>query len=106
MLSLFLRSSGLGRARTILLGVGLSILCGGILLLTAASKTTTVVVDEDISRYWRTAYDILVRPAAARSPIEEAHGLVEANSLSGIPGGITFAQYDEIRAIPGVEVAA
>ncbi len=106
MLSLLLRSGGLSRARAILLGVGLSILSAGILLLTAASRTTTVVASEDISRYWRTTYDILVRPAAARSPIEEQYGLVEANSLSGISGGITFAQYEDIRAIPGVEVAA
>ena len=43
---------------------------------------------------------------ASRSPIEEKYGLVEANELSGIWGGITFDQYASITSIPGVDVAA
>ncbi|MDW8326618.1 MAG: ABC transporter permease [Anaerolineales bacterium] len=75
-------------------------------MVAAASQSMLVVVDRDLTNYWRTTYDILVRPSGARSPIEEDYGLVEANHLSGTSGGITFEQYEAIRNIPGVEVAA
>jgi cell division protein FtsX len=59
-----------------------------------------------LSRYWRTTYDILVRHPSAVPEIERQYGLVEANHLSGTPGGISFEQYELIRGIPEVEVAA
>ncbi|MFH1909447.1 MAG: hypothetical protein ABIL11_19050, partial [Chloroflexota bacterium] len=92
--------------RSVLLFLGLLAVSAGVLLVAAASQTRMVVVDRDLSRYWRTTYDILVRPGGARSPIEEKYGLVEANHLSGIWGGITFKQYEAIKSIPGVEAAA
>jgi len=92
--------------RSVLLFLGLLAVSAGGLLVAAASQTSIVVVDRVLSRYWRTTYDILVRPGGARSPIEEKYGLVEANHLSGIWGGITFKQYEAIKSIPGVEVAA
>lgn len=78
----------------------------GILLVVSASQTTLIVVEGELSQYWRTSYDILVRPANSTSPVEEKYGLVEANHLSGLWGGISYEQYNTIAAIPGVEVAA
>ena len=98
---LFMRS-----LRPILLALGLLTISAGAVLVIAAAQTTILVADHNLSQYWRTSYDILVRPADARSPIEEKYGLVEANHLSGLWGGITFEQYEAIKAIPGVEVAA
>lgn len=86
--------------------IGLLILCAGSLLIATASQTTVLTAEEDLSHYWRTTYDILVRPKDSRSQIEKTYGLVEANSLSGIWGGITFAQYEEIKSIPSVDIAA
>ncbi len=106
MLLLILPSIVQQRLRSALLMLGLLVVSAGVLLVAAASETTVVVVDQDLTRYWRTTYDILVRPAGARSAVEEKYGLVEANHLSGIAGGITLAQYEAIKAIPGVEVAA
>lgn len=94
------------RLRSVLLLLGLLAVSAGGLLVAAASQTTLVVAEGELSRYWRTTYDILVRPAGARSPIEEKYGLVEANHLSGLWGRITFKQYETIKSIPGVEVAA
>ena len=94
------------RLRLVLLALGLLALSIGVTLIAAASRTTVVAVDQDLSRNWRTTYDILVRPVGVRSSIEEQYGLVEANHLSGIWGGITFEQYGAIKSIPGVEVAA
>lgn len=64
------------------------------------------MAEQILSQYWRSTYDILVRPAGARSPIESQYGLVEPNHLSGISGGISISQYEAIKAIPDVEVAA
>ncbi len=92
--------------RSLLLLFGVLVVSGAFGLLTSAAETVQVIVDEDLAKYWRTTYDILVRPPGTRSTIEEKYGLVQANHLSGIPGGITFEQYEAISSIPGVEVAA
>ncbi|MBC7228726.1 MAG: hypothetical protein H5T61_16085, partial [Thermoflexales bacterium] len=95
-----------GSTLTVLLSLGLGALTTIMMLIASLSTGMLVIIEQDLSRFWRTTYDILVRPAGTRSPIEEKYGLVEANHLSGIPGGISFAQYEEIRDIPEVEVAA
>jgi hypothetical protein len=86
--------------------LGLFALSTCLTLMAVASESATLTATQELSRYWRTTYDILVRPSGFRSPIEEKYGLVEANYLSGINGGITITQYETIKAIPGVEVAA
>jgi len=88
------------------LGIGLWIVASGIVITAGLSQATELTVDQILGHYWRTTYDILVRPSGTRSPIEEKYGLVEANFLSGIAGGITIDQYEVIKTIPGVEVAA
>jgi len=75
-------------------------------LFVSAAETSKVTVDQNLAAYWRTSYDILVRPRGYRSAIEKKYGLVQANHLSGIPGGITLEQYEAIKSIPGVAVAA
>jgi len=55
---------------------------------------------------YRTAYDILVRPKGSALPLERAEGLVRDNYLSGLFGGITLKQYEQIQRLPGVDVAA
>jgi hypothetical protein len=76
------------------------------MLVVSASQTQLIVAQQSLNHFWRTNYDILVRPVGVHSPIEEKYGLVEANTLSGIWGGITLSQYEAIKSIPGVEVAA
>jgi len=94
------------RSRSSLLILGLTVLSVGVILIATGSETAVVTVEQDLARYWRTTYDILVRPTGTRSPIEDQYGLVQANHLSGIPGGISIPQYEAIQKIPGVEVAA
>jgi len=100
------RSIRRGGLRAALLTVGLLAVTMGGLLVAAASQTTLLTADRELRQYWRGSYDILVRPAGTRSSIEEEYGLVEANHLSGIWGGITFEQYAAIRDMPGMEVVA
>jgi putative ABC transport system permease protein len=96
-----------GRAlRVGLLALAVLVVSAAFGLFLSASETTAVQVDEALAQYWRTSYDILIRPPGSRTEIEAQYGLVESHYLSGIAGGITFNQYRAIRDIPGVEVAA
>ena len=75
-------------------------------LLTSAVATSRLDVQGTVEENYRTAYDILVRPAGTASDLEESEGLVQQNYLSGIYGGITMDQLRQIRSLPEVEVAA
>ena len=56
--------------RNLLLLFGVMVVSGAFGLLVSTAETTTVTVDQDLADYWRTTYDILVRPPGAVSPIE------------------------------------
>src|SRR5881397_1009919 len=59
-----------------------------------------------VQQNFRSAYDILVRPADSYTPLEQEQGLVAANFASGIFGGISLRQWHQIEDVPGVDVAA
>lgn len=75
-------------------------------LLTSAVATSQLQIHGTVQQNYRSAYDILVRPAGSRTKLEASQRLVQQNYLSGIYGGITMSQYRQIRQIPGVQVAA
>ncbi len=106
MVSLAIRQLIARRAATLLGALGLLTATLGFLLLAGTSRTTQAVVTGDIGRVWTGPYDLLVRPAGSRSDLEQQSGLVRPNFLSGLTGGITLAQLDKIRGIPGVKIAA
>jgi hypothetical protein len=93
-------------ARAAALGLGILVSAVSFTLLTAAIETGQLRVTGAISRNFRPAYDILVRPAGSFTDLERSRDLVQSNYLSGIFGGISFEQYRSIRGIQGVEVAA
>jgi putative ABC transport system permease protein len=79
----------------------------GFITLVGSAQTTQATLRGDIARTWHTPYDLLVRPAAAATPLEQAEGLVRPNFVSGLSGGgISRAQLDAPRRVPGVRVAA
>jgi putative ABC transport system permease protein len=75
-------------------------------LLTASASTSALHVHGTLKSSFRPAYDILVRPRNADTALERRKGLVRPNFLSGVYGGISFAQWREIEKMPGVAVAA
>lgn len=75
-------------------------------LLTSAVATSRLQVQGTVDENFRSAYDILVRPAQSRVPLEESDGLVQSNFLSAASGGITLKQVRQISDMPGIEVAA
>jgi putative ABC transport system permease protein len=92
--------------RTVALLVGVLVAAAAFTVLTAASQTSQLRTLGTVTASFSPAYDILVRPAGARTALENQTGTVQPNFLSGIYGGITMAQYHEIQQIPGVQVAA
>lgn len=75
-------------------------------VLAGSASQSRLEASATVAANARSTYDILVRPAGSRSALEERTGRVRANALSGIHGGITRAQLAEVRAVPGVAVAA
>jgi hypothetical protein len=95
-----------GAARSIALLVGMLLATTAFTVLTAASSTAQLRTIGTVSAHFAPAYDILVRPDGARSTLETQSDTVQPNFLSGIYGGITLAQYHQIAALPGVQLAA
>jgi putative ABC transport system permease protein len=95
-----------GAVRTVALLAGMLVAATAFTVLTAASRTSQLRTTGTVSAHFRAAYDILVRPQGARSGLEARTGTVQPNFLSGLYGGITMADYQQIQRVPGVEVAA
>jgi len=93
-----------GRALALL--AGMLVATTAFTVLTAAARTAQIRTIGTVNAHFQPAYDILVRPAGARSRLESATGTVQPDFLSGIYGGITMAQWHQIREIAGVQVAA
>ncbi len=106
MIGFALRSLFARRLATGLAVAGLVTASVGFVLLTAASRTTQAVLSGDVGRAWYAPYQILVRPAASLSELEQRAGLIRPNFLSGLNGGITPEQLNSVRATAGVAVAA
>lgn len=92
--------------RIVSTALGIMVASVSFILLTSAASTSQLRVTGAIARNWRTAYDILVRPAESITPLERERGLVRSNYLSGSFGGITLRQWRQVKQLPGVAVAA
>lgn len=93
-------------ARMVALLAGMLLATTAFTVLTAASRTQQLRTVGTVSAHFVPAYEILVRPKGARTSLEVRTGTVQPNFLAGTYGGITMAQYQQIAAIPGVQVAA
>ncbi|SCE72025.1 FtsX-like permease family protein [Micromonospora viridifaciens] len=94
----------LGRSLALLLGI--LVATTGFTVLTGTTETARLRVSGTLDANARAAYDILVRPKDARSALETDHDLVRPNHASGLFGGITREQLEQIRRLPDVELAA
>src|SRR5579864_3062478 len=74
-----------------------------LILLSATTQTTVAVGNQIIGQSWRASYDLVVLPPQARIPLQNT---VPADLLEGYDGGMSIQQYEQIKGLPGVEVAA
>ena len=93
-----------GRALALL--AGMLVAATAFTVLTATARAAQIRTIGTVNAHFQPSYDILVRPAGARSSLEKATGTVQPGFLSGIYGGITMAQWRQIEKIPRVQVAA
>ncbi|MEV4082670.1 hypothetical protein ACGFJC_52630 [Nonomuraea fuscirosea] len=93
-----------GRALVLLLGILTA--ATGFSVLTGTAQTQRLEIVGSVKDNYRAQYDILVRPKGSATAIERETGMVRANYLSGIHGGITLDQLDRIRRLDGIDVAA
>jgi hypothetical protein len=94
------------RGRALALIAGVAVATAAFTVLTGASRTARLEARGEVAHRFRTAYDVLVRPHAARAELERRDGLVQSAALSSLTGGISMAQLRAVRDIPGVDVAA
>jgi ABC-type lipoprotein release transport system permease subunit len=88
-----------------LLIVGILILSTGLSYLVGITQASNGTVVEELQKRWKSSYHIVVRPPNTRSVTEEKN-LLEPNYLSGLSGGISLGQYEKIKSLDNVEVAA
>lgn len=93
-----------GRSTALL--VGILVATTGFTVLTASTVTARLAVVGTVNKDTRAAYQILVRPPGTRTPLEDQRGLVRPNFQAGQYGGISMAQWDRIRGVTGVDLAA
>ncbi len=74
-----------------------------LILLSATTQTTLVRGNQIISQNWRPTYDLVVLPPQAKLPSDPR---VPSDLLAGYGGGISMQQYEQIKSLPGIEVAA
>lgn len=106
MLSLIARNWRGAKERLALLVVGAVVISVGLTYVVALAQTSKGTVQQLLEERWRSSYDLMVRPASTPSAAERHLDLVEPNYLLGLPGEISLDQYEIIKGIPGVEVAA
>lgn len=91
------------RGRNALVSGGFLLAACMLILLSATTQATVVRAGTIINQNWRPTYDIVVLPPQADIPAGTA---VPADLLEGYNGGISMTQYEQVKRIAGVAVAA
>jgi hypothetical protein len=94
------------RLQSLIVLIGLAVTLISFVGLSAGVQSTTAQLTGDLGQAWDTPFDLLIRPAGSAEQLELRDGLVRPNYVSGIHGGITVAELEDIRDVPGVSVAA
>jgi ABC-type lipoprotein release transport system permease subunit len=91
--------------RFILLIVGVLIVSTGLSYLVGITQANKGTIVDELQKRWKASYHIVVRPPESRAVTEEKN-LLEPNYLSGLSGGISLEQYEKIKAMKDIDVAA
>lgn len=105
MISFIWKSWKRQKERFILLMVGALLISTGLSFLMGLSETNKGTIVSTLQNKWSASYDIVVRPAGIKSNTEE-ESLLDPNYLSGISGGISLKDYETIKNLADIEVAA
>ncbi len=89
--------------KTALAGSGFLLAACALILLSATTQTALVRANQIISQNWRPTYDLVVLSPQAQLPSNHP---VPTDVLAGYGGGISVEQYNQIKNLPGIAVAA
>ena len=93
------------RGKFILTLVGALIISAGLSLMFNLTDSSQGTVEQTLQKKWSSAYDIVVRPKGSQMSTESSK-LLEPNYLNGINGGISFKQYQQIKQMNEIDIAA
>ncbi|WP_430789498.1 FtsX-like permease family protein [Virgibacillus flavescens] len=91
------------KERFLLSVIGVVLISGVLIYLFSLTESTQGTVNETLQKKWESAYDLVVTPP---DTVMNKDQLMEPNFLNGINGGISYKEYETIKAISDVEVAA
>lgn len=103
MISFMLKQWIRHKERFLLSLIGVALISGVLIYLFNLTETTKGTVETNLQKQWESAYDLVVLPPG--QVFKDAE-LLEPNYLNGIYGGISRKQYEGIKALPDIEVAA
>lgn len=86
--------------------ISLIILYFGLLSFLMILRSIEVKTTAQVSQHWRGVYDLLIRPQPSITSLERELQMVEGNYLGAARGGISEEQYEWIKSLPDVEIAA
>ena len=89
--------------KSALVSSGFLLAACALILLSATTQTTLVRGNQIISQNWRPTYDLVVLPPQAKFPTDPR---VPSDLIAGYGGGISMQQYDQVKNLAGIEVAA
>ena len=92
--------------RNVIAGATILVAVSSFVVLTGTVATQRLQVTHEVASNFRSTYDILGRPRGSAQELERTAGLVRPNFLTGMYGGITLAQVQQIAATQDVAVAA
>ncbi|WP_214854576.1 hypothetical protein [Exiguobacterium sp. s166] len=93
------------RFKFILKLVGALIISAGLSLMFNLTDSSQGTVEQTLQKKWSSSYDIVVRPKGSQMSTESSD-LLEPNYLNGINGGISFKQYEAIKQMKEIDIAA
>ncbi len=91
------------RSRSLLTSTGFLLAACALILLSATTQTTVLQATQIISHNWRSTYDLVVLPPRTHVPASKA---IAPDQFEGYDGGISIQQYEQIKKLAGVAVAA
>lgn len=94
-------------ARDAMAVVVVALIAAGTVLSGSLGGEALARVERSVQSDWRPVYDLIVVPRDVDlAEVVGGERVLQANFMSSLPGGITFRQWRDIRALPGVDVAA
>lgn len=103
MISFMLKQWIRHKERFLLSLIGVALISGVLIYLFNLTETTKGTVETNLQKQWKSAYDLVVTPPGQ---VFNDAAILEPNYLNGIYGGISREQYEQIKALADIEVAA